>query len=590
MGNDLPFQTCQRLLGYLAPSRGRIALVLAALGLNAGAMLLIPWVAKGLFRDAVLDHRVGTLYSVLGLLLGLLLLVSSSRYVADTQIESVSLRLVERVRLDLVAKLLRLPYGHFVRSPLGDSVSRAFNDAPLLKDFLFYSCFAVGSDLLSIGGAVAILFCLSWRLSLVLLLVAVVGGAVTVGTARWVRRRSHHVQATLAEMTSLLAEQVGAIATIQAFGAAGHEWHRFAQKARAHCRAAVVGKRLSAGSRVLVAFISAVGVMAVVGFGAREVMAGRVSNKTGLELGQLLVAFVMYALLILEPLTRLSKANLEIQRALAAGRRLFELIDLPEAQAELPRLAAAPRDAELGFDAVHFHYHPGEPVLTGLDLTIRPGETVALVGPSGTGKSTLAALVLRLYDPVRGRVLLGGRDLRDLDLAGLRRRIGWAGQDTALFRGTIADNIRYGTWDARPEAVEAAARLACADRFIRELPRGSDSRIGDRGVDLSGGQRARLALARVILRSPPLVILDEITASLDTETEARLWEGLAGWMAGRTTLIIAHRLTTVLGCPRVVVLEGGRVRGDGPADLLRHSCPTFHNLFVDQMHPALGAV
>jgi ABC-type multidrug transport system fused ATPase/permease subunit len=338
----------------------------------------------------------------------------------------------------------------------------------------------------------------------------------------------------------------------------------------------------------VIAFLGSVGVMVMLALGAREVAAGHVSTAVGLEPGQFLVAFVMYTVLTFEPLTRLSRANFEIQQALAAGRRIFEVLDLPEARVEPTQAPAAMPGGPLRFASVHFHYHRGQPVLAGLNLTVEAGETVAVVGPSGAGKSTLAALILRFYDPVRGRVLLGGRDLRDLDLAALRRRIGWAGQDTALFHGTIAENIRYGCWDAGPDAVERAARLACANEFIRELPLGYDSRIGDRGVDLSSGQRARLALARVILRSPPLVILDEITASLDTETEGRLWQGLADWTAGRTTLVIAHRLATVLSCPRVVVLEWGRVISDGPAEQLGHACPTFVKLFGEQMNLSPG--
>jgi len=323
----------------------------------------------------------------------------------------------------------------------------------------------------------------------------------------------------------------------------------------------------------------------VLALGTGEVNLGGMDAGIGIPLDHL-VSFTLYAGLLGGPLTRISRTNFAIQQALAAGRHLFELLDVPEPQQDGALALTVPPRGLLEFGSVSFHYRPEEPILTEVNLAIQPGETVAVVGASGAGKSTLTSLLLRFYEPVAGRVLLDGQDIRGIRLSDLRRHIGWLGQDPFLFHGTILENIRYGSWTATAEQIEEAARLANADSFIRELPRGYDSRIGERGVDLSGGQRARLALARVILRSPAIVILDEATASLDTETEGRIWAGLADWMAGRTCIIVAHRLVTVLGCNRIVVLDGGRKVGDGTADQLQRTCPAFMRLFAEQMHLA----
>lgn len=583
MSEDRPFLIYRRLLGRISGCKGYLALSLLALVVHSATTLLIPWLLKDLFHDSVLHHQTEGTYAGLWLILGVMLVLTVTRYVSDDSLELVSLRLMQSFRKDMVDKLMRLPASHFIHSRAGDAVSRAFNDVQGLKSFLVHACFTLGNDLLRIAGSVAMLVMLSWRLALVALVMALIGLGIVAGTSRWIRQRYRHVQAALSDMTSMLAEQVRALPTIQAYGAANYEGRRFAERAREHCRHAVLGNRIHACSKAVVNFLGAVGIILLLALGAGELMPGKNLAAPGLPLDQLL-GFTMYAALLVEPMTRLSRTNFEIQQALAAGRRIFELLDLPEEQRDGLQPIVGRPEGILRFESVHFHYRPEEPVLTDINLTVRPGEPLAIVGASGAGKSTLAHLILRFYEPVAGRVALDGRDIRDLRVADLRRAIGWLGQEPFVFGGTVAENIRYGCWDASQEEIERAARLACADAFIRELPRGYDFRIGECGLDLSGGQRARLALARVILRAPAIVILDEASAALDTETESRLWKGLASWMAERTTLLIAHRLLTVLGCPRIVVLDEGRIVGDGTAEQLQRTCPAFERIFMEQMN------
>jgi subfamily B ATP-binding cassette protein MsbA len=583
MTADRPFLIYRRLLSYLRGSHLRIVIVLAALVAHALGSLLVPWLIKDLYRDTTLAHEWQGISAALGLILGVMLVIAGARYLTDDQLEVVSLRLMERLRNEVVAKLARLPVRHFVHERTGNAVSRAFNDVQALSTFLHHACVALGSDLLRMAGSVGMLFVLNARLALIAAAMAFLGGGLVALTARWVRRRFHRVHRLLADMTGLLTEQVSAMPTIQAYGAAEFERRRFADRARLHFREALLGNRCHGGSQALLSGLGAVGIVVLLALGTSEAISAGGTGGSGPALERLF-GFTLYAALLAGPLTRLGRTNFEIQQSLAAARHLFELLDLPEEEHDGNRgIVVRPR-GEVRLESVSFHYRPDEPVLSGIDLVIRPGETVAVVGRSGAGKSTLMYLLLRFYEPTSGRVLLDGHALRELRRADLRQHIGWLGQDPFILSGTIAENIRYGCWDAGEEEMERAARLACADTFIYELPEGYQTRVGERGLDLSGGQRARLALARVILRSPAIVLLDEATAALDTETETRLWRGLEGWLAERTTIIIAHRLLTVLGRPRIVVLDAGRIVGDGTAAHLRHNCPSFNRLFLEQMN------
>jgi len=580
MSEDRPFTVYRRLLATIRPFRGRVVLIILLTLLASTATLLIPWLVRKLFADAVRHAQLGRIDLLLGLMLGLMALVSVAWYLAESQLALVSLRMVENLRRQVADKLLRLPIAHFARTSSGDALGRCFHDINRLRAFLNHAFLSLGGDLLLAIGSISFLFYLSTRLALILLTVAPIGVLTILLTSRWVRRGYHAAQDQMADLTGVLSEQLGSMPAIRAFGGESHEHQRFSAQSEQLFEQTLRTDRLQAGARSTISFLAAVGVVLVLGYGARLVLGGT-TGKMRLED---LIAFALYTALLADPIRRLSRTHYEIQQSLASGRRVLELLDWPQQQDLGTRTFIHPPRGRLAFEGVQFAYRENEPVLRDLDLMIEPGQTVAVVGPSGAGKSTLSMLPLRFYEPTAGRVLLDGIDIRELKLAGLRRHIGWVGQDPFIFSGTVAQNIAYGSWEASPEAIAHAARQACADSFIQSLPDGLNTRIGERGVDLSGGQRVRLAIARVILRSPALVIFDESTSALDTETETRLWGELSGWLCQRTTLIIAHRLATILDCPRILVLDKGRLVGDGPAEQLRQDCPTFTRIFQQQMN------
>jgi subfamily B ATP-binding cassette protein MsbA len=573
-----------RLILRVLEHRARLIVAVVALVLTAAATLAIPWLARDVFQEAVLEKNMAALKATLLLVLAAAAVMAIARFIAEDQIGCIAFRTIERLRNEMVAKLLRQPISYHVRSRTGESVSRVFGDVIQLQTFTYDAIFSLGGDLLQVVGALAFLFYLSWELSLVSIAAVPIGALVVGLTTKWVRRRLSRVQAKQADMTSLLTEQLVAIPAIQAFNAADYEQARFAGQASNFTHESRAALRLAAGSRCFVNFLGVVAIVAVLVYGSTQLDLG--PNQPGRLALQDLVGFALYAALLADPMTRLTRTYFEIQRALAAGARVFHLLDRPIEQSDGRGRLTAPVRGRVRFEGVEFRYRPDEPILDGISFELRPGEQVAIVGASGSGKSTIASLILRFYDAQAGRILLDDQDVTRLRLTDLRDRIGWAGQDPLLVSGTIADNIRYGKRGATREEIERAAALVAADGFIRDLPGGYDALVGERGVDLSGGQRARIAMARVVVRSPEVVLFDESTASLDAETESKLWRDLRGWMAGRTTVLIAHRLLTILDVPRIIVLEGGRIVGDGCVEELHRTCPTFTRLFREQMNLA----
>jgi ATP-binding cassette subfamily B protein len=548
------------LLPYLAKYRGRVLLAfLALLGASATTLLLPVAIRRMIDFGFGADDPslVDNYFSVLIAVAAALATFSALRYYLVT---SLGERIVADLRADVFAHLVRLSPAYFDSAKSGEMVSRLTADATQVKSAVGASASIAMRNLMMFAGASAMMVVTSPRLSLFVLGAIPLIVLPLIAFGRSVRRRSRHAQDTLAGASAYASEALGAVRTLQAFTNERFAGRRFAGAVEEAFTAALMAIRARALLTAFAMFVIASSVVVVLWVGASDVFNGRI---TAGELGQ----FLLYSIFAAGALGELSQVWGEISLAAGAAERLSELLRVrPEISAPanpepLPkRLAGAVR-----FDAVSFAYGQVAdlPVLHEVDLSVAPGETVAVVGPSGAGKSTLFHLLMRFYDPGKGAIRIDGLDLRHCDPEDIRRQIALVPQDTTIFGASIAENIAFGRPDASPAEIRAAAVAASADAFVEALPEGYETAVGERGITLSGGQRQRIAIARAILKDAPILLLDEATSALDAESETLVQEALERLMQGRTTLVIAHRLATVLKSDRIIVMDGGRIVESG---------------------------
>ncbi len=487
--------------------------------------------------------------------------------------------LIRDLRVDLFRRMCRLSLGFFHTSRTGVLMARVTSDVELVNQSATSVLVDMLKHPLSVLVFLAMALVISPWLTLVSLLVLPLTAYVIARIGQSLFRRTGRLQTEMGNLTAVLNETLGGIRVVKAFAMEDFETGRFADAARAYfqraLRLARVSKMAAPASELAATFVG-VGILYL---GGMEVLGGSAVLSADEFLTFLLVLFSMF-----HPLREIGKAYGKLQKGLAAAERVFEVMDTPPGITDSPaaRPVAAFTD-QIEYRGVGFAYEPDVPVLQDISLTLRRGEVVALVGPSGVGKSTMADLLPRFFDPVEGRILLDGRDLRLITVESLRQLIGVVTQETILFNDTAAANIAYGLEDYRLEEVESAARTANAHDFITALPDGYDTLLGDRGVRLSGGQRQRLAIARAVMKNPPILIFDEATSSLDTESEMLVQEALERLMSERTTLVIAHRLSTVKRSDRIVVLDAGRIIQEGSHDeLMTDEEGLYHRLYTLQ--------
>ena len=389
----------------------------------------------------------------------------------------------------------------------------------------------------------------------------------------------HLVRERAAKMNGTLQDGISGIKETLAFNRQSHEVERFEQRSDDYCKGTLEVMKLWAVYSPAMMFLGSMGTVAIILYGIGLVQAQEITVGT-------LAAFILYLGLFYTPINQLHTLNHMLQHALASGERLFEIIDAqPDVQEDSnPTHPTTPVQGGVTFDAVDFSYIPAKQILHQISFSLRPGEKVALVGHTGSGKSTLVKLLMRFYDAGAGQIRIDDHPIQKLSLAYLREQVGLVSQEPFLFNGTVIENILYGKLDANRDQVERAARAAHAHEFIEQLPNGYETLIGERGVKLSGGERHRLAIARVFLKDPPILVLDEATASVDTETEAKIKDALTQLMALRTTLVIAHRLSTLEGADRVLVLKGGRLVESGSHKELIQTDSEYASLFKSQLH------
>jgi subfamily B ATP-binding cassette protein MsbA len=467
-------------------------------------------------------------------------------------------RVIRDIRNELFTKLSELSLSFFHGRRTGQLISRVTNDVMLVRRALVATLANVFRETLLVAVFLALAVIVSWRLALITFVVLPPIVLVITRVGRRLRKRSARMQEKMADIASTLEETISGVRVVKAFGMEGYERRRFFRQTAEYFRRVIRLERLAALAGPLTEYLGVTGAVVVLWYGGREVLV------EGTVTPDLFLMFLAAALSMLTPLRKLSRANNELQVGLAAAGRIFAILDTrPEITSRPGAAAVESFDDRIVYEGVGFRYSSGGEVLSSIDLEIAKGDVVAIVGPSGAGKSTLLDLLPRFYDPVGGRITIDGRDIRDVDLASLRRLMGIVTQETILFNDTVRNNIAYGMEGARDEEIVAAAKAANADRFIASMPQGYDTEIGERGVKLSGGERQRMAIARAILKNPPILIFDEATSSLDTESERLVQEAIERLLEGRTVLVIAHRLSTVRNADRIVVLDGGSITETG---------------------------
>ncbi len=555
------------LLPYVRRHKARIAGAIGALILASAATLTVPEAVRRMIDFGFAPDKAGLINAYFGAMVAVvavLAFASGSRYYL---VMTLGERIVADLRSDLFRHLSRLDAAFYDTAQTGELVSRLTADTTQLKSTFGASASVALRNLFLFLGAIAMMVVSSPKLSALVLAAIPVIVLPLVLSGRRVSGRSRAAQDRLAEASAFAAENLGAVRTMQAFGAEAVTRARFdaaVENAYAAARDATAARSLLTAVAIFLAFGS---VVAVLWLGAHDVMAGRMT-------GGLLSQFVLYAVFAAGALGELSQVWNEISAAAGAAGRLAEILAIPPriVAPPVPVTLPVPAEGRLVFEAVGFSYptRAGDAVVHDLSFAVRPGERVAIVGPSGAGKSTVFQLLMRFYDPSAGRILLDGVDLRLTDPAELRSRIAVVPQDPAIFSSSIADNIRYGRPEASDADVRQAAERAAAWAFIEALPEGAGTAAGERGVTLSGGQRQRIAIARALLKDAPILLLDEATSALDAENETLVQAALDQLMRGRTTLVIAHRLATVVTADRILVMDQGRIVEEGRhAELVR---------------------
>ncbi|MDQ5859000.1 MAG: ABC transporter ATP-binding protein/permease [Acidobacteriota bacterium] len=588
-----------RLLAYFRPYRWRAAAALAAMGivslstvlllflltkviddvLGSGAASAIPGFGSGAGETAAPFLRwLDSLYlsarssaEAVGLpvrfavpLLLVLALAAKNvfSYFSEFAFNGIGLSMVRDLRRDAYAKLLRQSASFYSRSSTGDLLSRLLSDVELIQ-----SAFGTRlADFVQGGVTIALVLVyivsLNARLSVFVLVLAPILLLPIIEVTRRLRRTTFSSRERIGEMGALLSETLRGHRVIKTYGMEPFEADRFARANDRYFRVTRRTVRIQALNSPMMEVIAGLGLAAIFVYAASQIRSGEMTVGG-------LISFLAALMMLYKPLKDVTKVNMALQLALSSARRVFELIDSPAEIADKPGAASLPPFArEIRYENVSFRYGE-EPVLSNVDLTIRRGETVAIVGPSGAGKTTLVNLLPRLYDPTEGRVTLDGVDLRDATIESVRRQIGLVTQETVLFDTNARENVAYGRPEASEEAVRAASAAAFADEFVGRLPEGYETRLGEDAGRLSGGQKQRLSIARALYKDAPILILDEATSQLDSESEALVARALTNLMAGRTTLVIAHRLSTVRRADRILVLDRGRLVESGThAELL----------------------
>lgn len=551
-----------RILSYIKPYMHRLIFAMFCTIMAAAGNLYIPWIIKDMI-DEVLADKNGTMLNWIAASIIAIFVVRGLFWYGQNYLMSyVGQSVIIDIRAAVFKKLQRLSVSFYDKNKTGTIMSYVTNDVNALQSAMVENTIEMITEGFILIGSVVAMIYLDWRLTLFTVCTFPVVLWFMEFFGKKIRKTGGRIQECTADITSVLQESVASARVIKSFVREDYEVDRFDVENRANFRANMKNAQLMATLTPVVELVAAIGVTMIIWYGGNNVINGTITAGS-------LVAFLTYTVNISNPIKRLTRVIGNIQKALAAAQRVFMIIDMPEEIAESRDAKQLPEvSGKVEFQNVSFAYDDKGNVITDLSFSVKPGEVIAIVGPSGAGKSTIANLLPRFYDVNKGDIKIDGHSVREVTLDSLREQVGIVPQETMLFNGSVYNNILYGRLDATKEEIEAAAKAANAHDFIMQLTDGYETKLGDRGVNLSGGQRQRIAIARAILKNPRILILDEATSALDTESERVVQEALDRLMVGRTSFVIAHRLSTVKNADKILVLEKGNLVESGTHDEL----------------------
>ena len=556
-------QSFRRVLAYIRPYRSWFIFSAVTLTVSALLGLILPLVIGNVVDVVLVQQDFARLNQLTIALFVVFIVQALFSFMHRLSLAFVGERAIADIRIAVFSHLQKLPLQFYEDNRTGSIISRLTNDISQLQSAITDNLMALLRQAITLIGASLLLFFINWQLTLIILVGIPVITLTMVVLGRQIRKASKQVQDALAESANVAEETTSGVRIVKSFAREAYEIGRFSVKVNETFEAAMQRAKISAILGPIIGFMAFASITFALYIGSYQVIQGNLTAGG-------LVSYLVYTMMVAGPIATLAGLYTQFQSALGATERVFMIMDTDPTIEDRPGAIALPEvNGRIVFEDVSFDYNPEVAVLDNISFAAEPGQVVALVGPSGAGKSTLVSLIPRFYDVVNGRITVDGYDLRDVQLLSLREQIGIVPQETTLFSDTVYENIRYGKLDATQAEVEAAALAANAHDFImNDLPDGYDTLVGERGVKLSGGQRQRVAIARAILKDPRILILDEATSSLDSESESLVQEALERLMNGRTSFVIAHRLSTILNADYIIVLEQGRIVEQGTHDEL----------------------